>query len=256
MPRLDDIPEGTEFTTTIEVNGIRNTLDQFMKKEEKFDDTLQQSLDKILNKLSGAPQTQEPINLEDIGSSTKAKDTSTIPQAQNPQNMGPTSKPQQKSDAQKMSEIYKSQEVSILANPSHQRYYTPPVLRARMMQQQAESSAMGVLKAGVSKYWPFGTHFGEMDFTEEVDLDEDWQERPWEMYENVEKINQDFPKQDFKVSKEASMVTGPRGMAGEVAGPVVGWCVGGTEGGGGAARRGGGGWRPGRVGGGGKRCIN
>jgi hypothetical protein len=48
------------------------------------------------------------------------------------------------------------------------------------------------------------------------------------------------------------MVTRPRWMTGEAAGPAVGRCAGGTVGGGGAARRGGGGWRPGRVGGRGK----
>jgi hypothetical protein len=52
------------------------------------------------------------------------------------------------------------------------------------------------------------------------------------------------------------MVTEPKGLAGELRGPVVGWVCGLTAGGSGAARCDGGGWRSERTGGRGNRWEN
>jgi hypothetical protein len=73
MTKLDDIPEGSEFTTTVEVDGIRNTLDQFMKKQEQFNDALQKSLNRIANQLGVAPITVDTTTPEDIGPPPKLR---------------------------------------------------------------------------------------------------------------------------------------------------------------------------------------
>ena len=72
-----------EFATADEADGIRRTLDKFMKKQDERHDALEGTLDKLLlslNKLYAQSPSPPP---EDIGSTTKGKNnekpTSTIP---------------------------------------------------------------------------------------------------------------------------------------------------------------------------------
>jgi hypothetical protein len=142
MAKLDAIPEGTEFASALEVNGIRNTLDQFMKKQDLFNDAFQKGLDKILSKLG---EDSNLVHVEDIGSSTKAKET-----ADNHQ----VNKPQQPPDPQNFLTYTSLNDPPTPMATTHPRYYTPPpVLRARMIQQQqAEISTVGAVKGSDPKF--------------------------------------------------------------------------------------------------------
>jgi hypothetical protein len=144
MAKLDSIPEGTEFASATEVNGVRNTLVQFMKKQDQFNAAFQKCLDKILSKLGEDPNL---VHVEDVGSSTNAKEN-----ADNQQ----MNKSQQQTNPPKFPDMYKSQRTPTPMTTSHPRYYTPPlVLRARMMQQQqAETSTLGALKGVIKSFGP------------------------------------------------------------------------------------------------------
>jgi hypothetical protein len=78
---VDGVPQ--LYFTTVEVDGIRRTLDKFMKDRETQNNNINISLDKLLRlgELSGA-KLQDTI-AEDKGSNTKSKNPSTsyqIPQ--------------------------------------------------------------------------------------------------------------------------------------------------------------------------------
>jgi hypothetical protein len=67
--------EVEEYATADEVDGIRRTLDKFMKKQDERHDALEGTLDKLLlslNKLTGQATIPPP---EDRGSNVKGKHT-------------------------------------------------------------------------------------------------------------------------------------------------------------------------------------
>jgi hypothetical protein len=115
-------------------------------------------LDKIPSKLGEHPNL---VHVEDVGWSTKAKEN-----ADNQQ----VNKSQQQTDPPKFPDMYKSQRTPTPMTTAQPRYYTPPpVLRARMMQQQqAETSILGALKGGDQKFWPTNTQLRQMTYEEEV----------------------------------------------------------------------------------------
>jgi hypothetical protein len=193
MAKLDSIPEGTEFAIVVEVNGIRNTLDQFMKKQDLFNDAFQKGLDKILSKLGEDPNL---VQVEDISSSTKAKEIADHHQV---------NKPQQPPDPPKLTDMYKSQRPPTPMATAQPRYYTPPpVLRARMIQQQqADTSTMGVVKGSDPKFWPTNTQLRDMTYEdEEYEPEEEYHTHPFHSDEEFENLTQAFLKQDQKHMKD------------------------------------------------------
>ena len=67
-------PDGVleEYATTAEVNGIRRTLDSFMKDQELRNTSMENTLDKILGKLDKLC-LDTPPGIEDKGSNAKSK---------------------------------------------------------------------------------------------------------------------------------------------------------------------------------------
>jgi hypothetical protein len=81
----DDVPQ--QYATAVEVDGIRRTLDKFMKDQETQNSNMNSSLDKLLRlaEISGAKL--QDTTAEDKGSNTKGKNTSTsyqVPQLRKP----------------------------------------------------------------------------------------------------------------------------------------------------------------------------
>lgn len=69
MAKVDGIEEEEHYTTSVEVDGIRRTLDSFMKSQEASNEAMKKSLDDVLatlTRLGGQP-------VEDKGSTIKGK---------------------------------------------------------------------------------------------------------------------------------------------------------------------------------------
>jgi len=62
-----------EYATAVEVNGIRRTLDSFMKTQEQCNTSMEQTLDKIVGKLDKLFYTDTPPEVEDKSSTVKSK---------------------------------------------------------------------------------------------------------------------------------------------------------------------------------------
>jgi hypothetical protein len=62
-----------EYATVVEVNGIRRTLDSFMKTQEQRNTSMEQTLDKIVGKLDKLFYTDTPPEVEDKSSTVKSK---------------------------------------------------------------------------------------------------------------------------------------------------------------------------------------
>lgn len=79
MVNLTDPIEPSQYATVTEVDGIRRTLDGFMKSQEETNQTMKGSLEQILLKLSNNTMQGVPIP-EDKGSNFKDKGHYSQPQ--------------------------------------------------------------------------------------------------------------------------------------------------------------------------------
>ena len=69
MTKINGTEAEDPYATAVEVDGIRRTIDNFMKRQEASNDALKKSLDDVLSSLS-----KLSINpVEDKGSSFKGK---------------------------------------------------------------------------------------------------------------------------------------------------------------------------------------
>jgi len=55
MVNRTDPVESNQFATAAEVDGIRRTLDEFMKSQEETNNTVKASLDQLLKHFSNTP---------------------------------------------------------------------------------------------------------------------------------------------------------------------------------------------------------
>jgi len=69
MAKIDGIEEEEQYATAVEVDGIRRTLDQFMKRQDASNEAMKKSLDDVLLSLSKLSVSA----VEDKGSSFKGK---------------------------------------------------------------------------------------------------------------------------------------------------------------------------------------
>lgn len=145
--------EVEEYATATEVDGIRRTLDKFMKKQDERHDALEGTLDKLLlslNKLTAQTTVPPP---EDMGSNTKGK---TIP-ITNLFKAGP-------SIPQNSQHINKSLNFGNYQQESQKHYYTPP-----------HSTKAQIMSTGGPEWSTGGNNF--------VDLEYDFGDFPWDEQE-------------------------------------------------------------------------
>jgi flagellar hook-associated protein FlgK len=69
MAKIDGTEEEEQYATAVEVDGIRRTLDQFMKRQYASNEAMKKSLDDVLLSLSKLSVSA----VEDKGSSFKGK---------------------------------------------------------------------------------------------------------------------------------------------------------------------------------------
>ena len=69
MVKMAGVDDEEQYATAVEVDGIRRTLDAFMKKQDANNESMKKSLDDVLNSLSKLTT----FSVEDKGSNFKGK---------------------------------------------------------------------------------------------------------------------------------------------------------------------------------------
>lgn len=167
MVNFTEPVDPSQFATATEVDGIRRTLDEFMKTQDQVNQSIKDSLNKILQRFSTTPQSGIPLP-EDKGSSMKGKGQPAQPppipfhhaQSSNWHNHQPPAHPQ-----------FRHANPYLHMPPDEASYYA-----MYHHPSQHNWSTQG--------QYVFGDEYGEEGF----DYDQDWQDHPWNIPENAQHL--------------------------------------------------------------------
>lgn len=183
---MGDPKDKVAYATAVEVDAIRRTVDQLIKKHDQTTSELQANMDKILLFMQSTQIQQQQLP-EDKGSTMKGKDQSphTPVVQQHPHTSNPHPSLQVRPEAQPPPKQFVGQPYT-----EKPQFLYPDSMR---------NSRLGYYHQQSNPYWHTQTQYGGVEYydTETYDPDQEWEQHPWNINDQEEPFRPKFHHEPY-----------------------------------------------------------